>query len=591
MIKERLQYLRDYMRLNNVTACIIPSSDPHQSEYVATHWQAREWISGFTGSSGLIIVTLDNAGLWTDSRYFLQAEEQLAGTRIELHKVLKRSVPEHLYWLRDQITEGSTIAIDGMCFSKSQYDRIKKILSPKKITINTSVDFISEIWKDRPELPSAAAFSHDVKYCGLTRSEKLSQIRDAIKSAEAEYKLVSTLDDIAWVLNLRGSDIKLNPVVISYLIIGLEECYFFIDNSKLSEVEVGHLSDDKVHIEDYKNISDFLSKLDQESVILVDKYSTSISLYDKIKAKIKQAKKAIIPHLKGTKNEVECDNYRKCMVRDGVALTHAFMWLQSELKQEGGVTEFEFARKIAYYRSQQDHYHDESFDAIVGYKGNGAIIHYKPEQESCDTIANEGVLLVDSGGQYLDGTTDITRTISLDEPSEEVKQAYTCVLKGMIGLSQAIFPEGTTGAQLDILARQHLWSSGMNYLHGTGHGVGFFLNVHEGPQSISSGTTTRAQTPIVAGMVTSNEPGNYIENAYGIRIENLILCVPAKHDGFLQFETITYFPIETKSINFSLMTKQEINWLNDYHATVLQRLSPQLDETAKKWLAEKCRSI
>ncbi len=590
MIKERLALLRGYMKSNGIDACIIPSSDPHQSEYVATHWESREWISGFTGSSGLVIVTESEAGLWTDSRYFIQAEDQLKDTGIELHKVIKRSEPVHLYWLRDNLAKGSRVAIDGTLFSKSQYDRILKILKENDIEVTVSGDLFLSIWKDRPDLPVAKVFSHDIEYAGISRAEKITEVKAEMESNNAEYMLVSTLDDIAWLLNIRGSDIRLNPVVISYLLIGLDKSYLFINKEKLHSEIAAQLESDNVYIKPYSAISQALSQLDDSSTILLSKNTTSVAMYQKVTGIIKHDKKSIISHLKGIKNPTECDNYRRCMVRDGVALTHAFMWLEAELQQRG-VPEYEFADVIANCRSKQAHYHDESFDAIVGYKGNGAIVHYRATEEESSTILNQGALLVDSGGQYLDGTTDITRTISLDEPSEDFKQAYTNVLKGMIALTMSRFPDGTTGAQLDVLARQHLWSSGMNYLHGTGHGVGFFLNVHEGPQGFSTGATAQAQTAIQPGMVTSNEPGYYLEDHYGIRIENLILCVESEYEKFYQFETITYFPIEIRSINYEIMTKAEIGWLNDYHATVLDKLSPHLDENAQKWLVEKCRSI
>ncbi len=590
MIKQRIELLRSYMKMHGLAACIIPSSDPHQSEYVATHWESREWISGFTGSSGLIIITQHDAGLWTDSRYFIQAEEELKDTGIELHKVIKRSEPSHLYWLRDQLTEGETIAIDGRLFSKAQHQQMFNIISDKNIKIESREDFISEIWKDRPALPVSQAFEHDIKYAGLSRADKIKQVREAMITENADYLLVSKLDSIAWTLNLRGSDIRLNPVIISYLVIAKEKTYLFIDRDKLTPDIIKGLKEDKIIIEDYNSIDTFLNKIDSQSSILINKYSTSISHYQKLNCEIIELKNPIIQKLKGIKNDTECDNYRRCLIKDGVALTHAFKWLEEEIQQRS-VSEYEYAKKIAHCRSQQDLYHDESFDAIVGYKGNGAIVHYKPSEDESALITNEGPLLVDSGGQYHDGTTDITRTLYFGTPSEDFKEAYTNVLKGMIGLSRARFPKGTTGAQIDVFARQHLWSSGQNYLHGTGHGVGFFLNVHEGPQGFSSGTTVQAQTPIVPGMVTSNEPGYYLEDHFGIRIENLILCVESQYEDYYEFETITYFPIDSKAIISNKMTRAEIDWINDYNQIVYDKLSPHLDAEAQNWLAQKCKSI
>jgi len=590
MIASKLTQLRAFMLDNGLSACIIPSSDPHQSEYVATHWDYREWVSGFSGSAGLVIVMMDSAGLWTDSRYFLQAEDQLKGTGIDLHKVYKRSVPGHLYWLRDRLNEGDRIAIDGKLFSKAQYDSIENVMKAKQVEIKTDIDFVSATWTNRPTKPTAKIFSLDLKYAGVSRSDKLTQIQEQIQEREVNCMLVSKLDEIAWVLNLRGSDVRLNPVFVSYLIIDREASYLFVDDTKLDAQLTEELIADKVHIKPYDALGAFLSGLEKTEKVLFHSYSDSIDSYNQIGCEIKLSKDSIIENLKSKKNPIESKNFRQCMIKDGVALTHAFMWLEDELMKRG-VPEYDFAKKIASCRSQQALYHDESFDAIVGYRGNGAIIHYRPEKETCATIENNGVLLVDSGGQYQDGTTDITRTICFDEPTTEFKISYTAVLKGMISLSMAVFPIGTTGSQLDALARQHLWAVGRNFLHGTGHGVGFFLNVHEGPQGILSGVTSRAQKAFEIGMVTSNEPGYYLTDQYGIRIENLILCIPSEDEGDLKFETITLFPIETKMINFASMTKLEIKWLNDYHAKVYDKLSPKLDEKSKKWLAEKCASI
>jgi len=590
MINGRLRTLRGYMQKNLLDAIIIPSSDPHQSEYVAEYWATREWISGFTGSAGLIVVTQENAGLWTDSRYFLQAEEQLAGTDIELHKVIKRSVPSQLYWLRDNLPENAIVGIDGYVFSKAAYDKIVKILGEKNISVKLINDFISEVRTDRKPLPKNQVFSHNINYAGISVSEKLASVRELMKEAKADYHLIATLDDIAWTLNLRGSDVELNPVFISYLIIGIETCTLFIDDTKLDSNIKSLLEDDAIHTQSYNSVLKYLQELDSSQRIIIDNSTTNVALYQSIVNASILHRTLITKELKAQKNEVELSNFRQCMVRDGLALTHAFMWLEAELNSRT-VSEYEFASKIASCRSDQDHYHDESFYAIVGYQENGAIIHYRPKAETSAAIQQEGLLLVDSGGQYLDGTTDITRTIGLGEVEGSIKEGYTAVLKGMIALSMARFPAGTTGAQLDILARQHLWSQGKNFLHGTGHGVGFFLNVHEGPQGIVAGKTQQAQTAFLPGMVTSNEPGYYVDGEYGIRIENLIVCIPSEHEDYLEFETITYFPIDTKLIVSSMMTKQEIIWLNAYHEMVYDKLSPHLDDNAKLWLEEKCKVL
>lgn len=590
MINARLKALRLYMVGNQLDAIIIPSSDPHQSEYVAEYWATREWISGFTGSAGIVIITKDNAGLWTDSRYFLQAEEQLKDVEIDLHKVIKRSIPSHLYWLRDSLDENATVGIDGYLFSKAAHQQIEKILEVKNINIRLINDYISEVRKDRPEIPNNQVFSHDIMYAGQKTSEKIATIRKKLSDTNANYQLIATLDDIAWTLNLRGSDVRLNPVFISYLIIGIDSSTLFIDKEKLDVNIKGKLNDNDINVQPYDAILNYLSELKKTDTIIVDKTLINVALYDSMQNAQIIHQPLVTKKLKAQKNEIEISNYRQCMVRDGLALTQAFMWLEDTLK-ERSVSEYEFAKKIAYSRSQQEHYHDESFDAIVGYKGNGAIIHYRPDKEKSANIKPEGMLLVDSGGQYQDGTTDITRTIGLGPIDSNIKKAYTSVLKGMIGLSEARFPEGTTGAQLDILARQHLWKRGKNFLHGTGHGVGFFLNVHEGPQGFVAGTTSHAQTAFLPGMVTSNEPGYYLDGEYGIRIENLIVCVPSEHEEYLEFETITYFPIDTRIIEYSMMTKHEVIWINDYHRLVYDKLSPHLDGKAKQWMEDKCRPI
>ncbi|NNE25612.1 MAG: aminopeptidase P family protein, partial [Saprospiraceae bacterium] len=567
-----------------------PSGDPHQSEYPAAPWKGREWISGFTGSAGTAVITLNHAGVWTDSRYFLQAESELADSEFELHKMYNQFSPGYISWLSENLPEGSKVAIDGPLFSLNEKRKFESMLSKRNISLIITDDVIDEVWEDRPAVPLEAVFEHDVRFAGKSRAEKLAEVRAVMSKHHATHHLISTLDDIGWLLNLRGYDVEFNPVFVAYCVVSLDSVELFVDASKLTEELAGKLRQDNIRIHPYSNIYSFLNTYTSECKMLVDNSSISIKLYESLKQAQRISGPAICRDLKAIKNEIEIEHFRKVMIKDGVALTHAFKWLEDTL-DERTVTEYEFFSKLAECRSKQAYYYGESFAAIIGYKGNGAIIHYRPQPDSSAEIKKEGILLADSGGQYYDGTTDITRTITFTPPSAEEKNAYTRVLKGHIGLSRAQFPEGTNGAQLDTYARQHLWEDGLNYLHGTGHGVGFFMNVHEPPQGFAPGSSQRATTVHKVGMVSSNEPGYYKEGHYGIRIENLIVVEEASKEGFLQFETITMFPIDTQLIDRSLMTADEINWLNNYHKEVFDKLSPQLDEEHKNWLARKCESI
>ena len=589
-INDRIAALRAEMQNQGVNAYIIPSGDPHQSEYPAAPWKGREWISGFTGSAGTAVITLNHAGVWTDSRYFLQAETELASSEFELHKMYNQFSPGYTIWLSENLEAGSKVAIDGPLFSLNEKKKFESILSKRNIELVVTDDLIDPVWSDRPAVPLEPVFEHDVQFAGRSRGDKLSDVRAVIKKNQATHHLISTLDDIGWLLNLRGYDVEFNPVFVAYCIVGLESVDLFVDASKVSEELSQTLSADNINIHPYADIYSYLSGCGEACKMLVDASSINIKLYDSLQNAKRIAGPAICRDLKAIKNEIEIEHFRRVMVKDGVALTHAFKWLEDTL-QNSTVTEFEFSNKLAECRSQQEHYYGESFAAIIGYKGNGAIIHYRPHEDSSADIQNEGILLADSGGQYYDGTTDITRTVTFTPPSDEEKNAYTRVLKGHIGLSMAQFPEGTNGAQLDTFAREHLWRDGLNYLHGTGHGVGFFMNVHEPPQGFAPGSSQRATTVHKVGMVSSNEPGYYKEDHYGIRIENLIVVQKAASEGFLEFETITMFPIDTQLIDKSLMTDGEIAWLNSYHKEVFEKLSPHLDEEHKSWLSRKCESI
>ncbi len=586
-INERIAALRTAMKNQGIAAYIIPSADPHNSEYVADAWKCREWISGFTGSAGTCAVTMSDSGLWTDSRYFLQGEEELRRSEMKLHKMKNQFKAEYAEWLAENLDSGSVVGIDGYMISPGLYDRFKSIFDKKDIKIKT-LDLIKEVWSDRPPLSRELVFIHETKYTGKSNTEKLSEIRQKMEERGTGHHLVTTLDDIAWILNLRGRDVDFNPVFISYLVIDGKGAHLFIDNSKVDNETENHLSVAGVDLHPYKDIVAYLNHLTEGDKILVDKGNCSLELMRACNAEVVYGE-TISRHLKAVKNKTEIAHTRQVMVKDGVALCNAFFWLENELK-ERSVSEFELAEKLAACRKEQGDYFGESFAAIVGYKSNGAIIHYRPMPGTCADIEQEGILLVDSGGQYFDGTTDITRTIALSTPSDEVRRNFTLVLKGMIDLSMIKFPKGTIGGQLDSIARQHLWTYGLNYLHGTGHGVGFFLNVHEPPQGFASPGSQRGNTRHVPGMISSNEPGYYKEGEYGIRIENLVVCVE-EDDGYLSHETVTLMPIDLNLTDIDLLTNDEKSWLNDYHKKVNEALSPGLSNEVREWLGQKTRTI
>ncbi|MCB0549325.1 MAG: aminopeptidase P family protein [Phaeodactylibacter sp.] len=591
-MEERLAALRREMAESHLDAYIIPSQDPHQSEYVADHWKARAWISGFTGSAGVAVVTAGHAGLWTDSRYFIQAEQELKHSPFILHPLKVPYAPEHIDWLLDNLPPGSTVGCDGNVFSVSQVGHLSRKLESKNIKLAYKENLIGRIWKARPPLPRHAAFELDEAYAGLSRAEKLGRIRRQMK--EAEYYLVATLDDIAWALNIRGSDVEYNPVCISYLLIGPKVAHWFVHQEKVPHSLRQGLRADGLQLHPYETMEHFLEELDKDSPVLYDPGSTSINLFEALDEEQWRSSRNLIRPMKAIKNETEVKHIRQAMRKDGVALLKLYRWLEAEL-QYRTVSEYELAQQLAAFRKAQGNYFGESFAAIVGYASNGAIVHYKPEPDTCADIRPEGVLLLDSGGQYIEGTTDITRTTALGATTEEQRRNYTLVLKGNISLSRAIFPEGTVGVQLDILARMHLWREGLNYGHGTGHGVGFFLNVHEPPQGFTPNPRgERGETPFVPGMLTSNEPGFYKAGEYGIRIENLELCVErpsADGNPFYSFEPVTLFPIDLQMAELTLLTQEEKDWLNDYHRKVLHELTPLLDEEERAWLEKKCREV
>ena len=589
-VNKKISSLRSLLAEANIDAFIIPSSDAHQSEYVAPYANVRQWISDFTGSAGTVIITKDHAGLWTDSRYYLQAATQLADSEMEMHKMGNQGQSAWINWLNDVLTDGTTVAFDGNLFTKTQSDSIEKKLRPG-ISLNTSFDPIPGIWEDRPSMPTTEIYEHPIEYSIVNRSEKINGLRQKFDS-KADLYLITALDDIAYLFNLRGSDIDFNPIFYANAIVSKSNAILFCDSEKIPLDIQKKLEEEEIEIKDYSLFVPYCNNLSPDHKIYLDPSDTSIHVYRAINAE-KIHGRNIVRDMKGVKSNEELNHVKNAMEKDGVALLRMYRWLDQELDKRP-VSEVEVSDKIAYFRSLMPGYVGESFPPIVGYKENGAIIHYKPQAETCANIRKEGMLLIDSGGQYINGTTDITRTIFYGEPSEEQKRAYTLVMKGMIAIDQLVFPAGTSGYQMDILARTALWKEGLDYGHGTGHGVGYLLNVHEGPQGISQVYTAKTKLPLRPGMITSNEPGFYKPGGFGIRIENLIATKHSKETDFGVFyehEALTLFPIATNLIEMSLLTKDEVEWLNDYHAKVLARLTPHLEEDEVNWLSDKCQAI
>lgn len=589
-IIDRIALLRAQLSKRGFSAFIIPSTDPHLSEYVASHWKSRAWISGFNGSAGTVVVTSEDAGLWTDSRYFLQAEQQLSGTGIKLFKDGLSSTPSINEWLLSELPKGAVVGVDGKMFSVKQVEDMKQFFAKKEITVDTSFDPIDLIWDNRPSMPESLAYIYDIMYAGISCIDKIELVRSQMKIEGVDALLVSALDEVAWALNLRGNDVKCNPVVVSYLLITNDSVSYFIESSKLAKDVAAYLKSQNVSVFAYSDINTFLSKLSKETISL-NPDKTNYDVYSAISSACRVVRNSSpISMLKAVKNSVEVSGIRAAMVRDGVALVHFLKWLECSVPQ-GDETELTIDEKLHQFRAAQKLYKGESFDTIAGYKEHGAIVHYSATPESAVKLKSEGFLLLDSGAQYLDGTTDITRTIALGNLTDEEKLDYTLVLKGHILLASCKFPSGTRGAQLDILARMSLWQHGMNYLHGTGHGVGCFLSVHEGPQSIRLNEVPVLMLP---GMITSNEPGIYKGGRHGIRIENLTVVskdIVTEFGEFFRFDTLTLCPICTKGIVRELLTDDEILWLNNYHQMVYDQLSPLLDAEHVFWLREKTAAI
>ena len=587
---EKLRMLRQQMKKKDINAYIIPHSDPHISEYIPDYWKMREWASGFNGSAGTFVVTMDNAALWTDSRYFIQAEQQLQGSGIELCKIGLPETPDILSWISMNLKKGAVIGFDGLVFSSNSARNYIDSFKKKGFSCNPNIDVVSKLWNDRPDLPCDKVFLHESDFAKISISEKLGAIRKALLVHDATAYLMCALDEICWTFNIRGSDISFNPVVLSYAIVDDDTATLFIDRNKVDSTLLEYLQNEGVDVKDYGKIFKHISKLNKKDTVVIDPAKTNFLVHSQIPEKVKVIETlGLATEIKARKYPSEIDGVKAAMVQDGVAMVEFLCWLETNVGKVD-MTELSVGEKLVEFRSKQQYFVSESFGSIVGYKEHGAIVHYSASPETSYKIEKDGFLLVDSGGQYLNGTTDITRTVHLSTPTQEEKVDYTLVLKGMIRLAMAKFPAGTRGSQLDTLARMALWSYNINYGHGTGHGVGYFLNVHEGPQQIRPDN----HLPIEVGMLMSNEPGLYRAGKHGIRIENLIVCVDDETNGFgrfLKFETLTLCPIDTKAIDVDMLWADEKEWLNSYHSLVFERLSPYLDTEHKSWLQEKTRPI
>ncbi|NLZ73678.1 MAG: aminopeptidase P family protein [Bacteroidales bacterium] len=590
-IKEKIKALREEMNKHQIDAYVVPDKDPHLSEIPPLHWQSRKWISGFSGSQGTVIITKDEAFLWTDSRYFLQAEKELKDTEYQLGKEGLPHTLSPLELLTNKLQKKQVVGLDGTLFSTTQIEAWKKELSKRNISLRTSIDIFQSIWSERPHLSTLPVFIYPLEQSGQSTQDKLKEIRKKLQEKETESIIVTALDEIAWCLNLRGEDIAYTPVFISYLLITLEQVFLFIDPSKITTQVQEYLNQNKIKVIPYDEIFSFIEKEKTFSSILIEKQTTNYALYKSIPPSVTiREGVSPIPLLKAIRNSTEQKGLEKAMLKDGIALVHFLIWLE-ENKNTGRESELSIEKKLYELRKEQELFVSESFSTIAGYKENGAIVHYSATEKSNKKIQPRGFILIDSGAQYVDGTTDITRTIALGELSQEEKTDYTLVLKGHIALASAAFPVGTRGTQLDVLARLPMWKNKLNFLHGTGHGVGHFLSVHEGPQSIRMNENPISLQP---GMTITNEPGLYKENSHGVRTEN-ILIVKRLGEGmfsdYLHFETLTLCPICTKGIIKSMLSQEEIDWLNMYHETVFQKLSPYLSKEKQSWLREATATI
>lgn len=590
-INQRLESLREVMRREHLSAFIFPSTDAHQSEYVADHWQGRAWISGFNGSAGTAVVTMKSAALWTDSRYFLAAEEQLKGTEFQLMKLKIEGTPTISEWLAQELQgENAEVGLDGMV--NSYHETVGLIADLRKsggITVRTNFDPLELIWTDRPAIPANPVEIQPMEFAGESVASKISRIRTALRQRHADGMLVSALDDIAWTLNLRGTDVHCVPVFVSYLLISSQQVSLYVDFAKINDEVKAYLAENGISLYPYNKVAEGLKRYSEYNILL-DGDETSYFLWKTVKCQEIIAGKSPVPAMKAQKNDREIAGFRQAMLRDGVAMVKFLRWLKPAV-EAGGQTEISIDRKLTSLRAEQHLFRDISFDTIACYQAHGAIVHYEATPETDVALKPEGLILIDSGAQYQDGTTDITRTIALGSVTEEMKHVYTLVLKGHIQLELAKFPDGASGTQLDALARECMWREGYNYLHGTGHGVGSYLSVHEGPHQIRM---EWKPTPLRAGMTVTDEPGLYLSGKFGVRIENTLLIKDyqtTEFGKFLQMESLTLCPIDLTPVDFSMLQPEEIEWLNDYHRDVFEKLSPYLEGDDLEWLKEATRPV
>lgn len=593
-INQRLEKLREVMRREHLSAFIFPSTDAHQSEYVADHWQGRAWISGFNGSAGTAVVTMRSAALWTDSRYFIAAEEQLRGTEFQLMKLKVEGTPTISDWIASELLQNEDecreVGLDGMV--NSYNDTMALISDLRKaggITVRTNFDPLEQIWMNRPAIPENPVEIQSLNFAGETVDDKIQRIRKALREHHADGILVSALDDIAWTLNLRGTDVHCNPVFVSYLLISSDQVSLFVNPKKISSEVKVYLDEHGISLFDYNQVEEGLESYADYNILL-DGDETSFCLWKSVKCQEIIAAKSPIPVMKAVKNATEIEGYHRAMLRDGVAMVKFLKWLKPAV-EAGGQTEMSIDKKLTLLRAEQNLFRDISFDTIAGYQAHGAIVHYEATPETDAPLLPEGLILIDSGAQYQDGTTDITRTIALGPVTEEMKHIYTLVLKGHIQLELAKFPDGASGTQIDALSRECMWREGYNFLHGTGHGVGSYLNVHEGPHQIRM---EWKPTPLRAGMTVTDEPGLYLKGKFGVRIENTLLIkdfVETAFGKFLQMESLTLCPIDTAPIDVDMLLPEEVEWLNAYHREVFEKLSPYLGDEEVEWLAEATKPL
>ena len=589
-VNERIKSLRELMKEKGITAYLIPTSDPHQSEYVADYYKGRTWISGFTGSAGTVIITEDEAILWTDGRYFIQAENELSGSEFKLYKMATPGFPTYIEYLGEKLKAGDKLGFDGRLVNQADVEKIEKSLE-EKIELIDQYDLVGDIWDTRPEAPMGDIFIHEVKYTGLTTSEKIQQVRDEMKKKNADYYLLSSLDDIAWLYNIRGKDVPNNPVVISYALVTLVSAFLFVDSKKLNTEVESFLSDNGVTIAGYEEIADYVKNFGEDSTVLLDKSRVNRWIYSAIPSSCKVIDEMnITTVLKGFKNPTEIENQKNAYIKDGVALTKFIYWLDKNIGKIE-ISELSAEAKLLEFREEQELFIEPSFATIAAYKENAAMMHYSAGPNSNAILKAEGLFLVDSGGQYYDGTTDITRTMVLGPITDEEKRDFTLTLKGHINLINAKFLQGTNGHALDILCRYPLWQEGIDYKCGTGHGIGFLLNVHEGPHRLANVPNNIA---LEEGMIVTIEPGVYKAGKHGIRIENVVVVekhIATDSGQFMKFNTLSFVPIDLEGVNSEMLTEVEKNWLNDYHKDVYKVLSPYLNEEEKAWLEKETRAI